>query len=643
MSYTAAPHDETVDDMSETVRRPLIARFFNGLWSLIVWGYRLIVIAMLCISLTLVWLAWGGKRATTIENNVALVIAPSGELVEQMDQDPAQQFAEEFNGEPPSQTVLRDLIEALDQASEDARIPAAVIKLDNLEGAGLAQLEELNAAIQRFRATGKTVHAYSPSYAQGAYFVAAHADDISVDPFGGVDLEGLSSYQNYFKDALDKLGVTVNVFRVGEYKSAVEPFLRNDMSEEAKAANREWLGDLWTRYGAEAGAARKLPGDAINQYVNNLASGMEQANGDAAQLALSSKLVTHVETLADFRKRLSAQVGEDDEIGSFRQVWYGDYLSAQRLARQGEKLTKADQPRIALVVVQGEIVDGMGEPGQAGGDIVYDLLDEARRDEGVAAVVLRVNSPGGSVFASEQIRRAVQALRAEGKPVVASMSSVAASGGYWVSMAADHIMAHESTITGSIGIFGLIPTIEGPLEKLGIHTDGVGTTPLAGAFRIDKPLNADIGRIVQSSIDKGYRDFINGVAAGRGLKPEEVDKIARGRVWSGLKAKELGLVDSFGGLDAAVKKAAELAELAEGGYRLDELRPEAASPLKMLAQLLGQGAIRLGAMGELKTLLAQLKQVRELRHFIGWMNDPNGAYVRCFCTMQLTGRRSLLP
>jgi len=629
--------------MSDSARRPLIARFFNGLWNVIVWSYRLVVIAMICVSLTLIWLAWGGKRSSTLENNVALVIAPSGELVEQMDQDPAQRFAEEFNGEPPSQTVLRDLIEALDLAKDDARIPMAVIKLDNLDGAGLAQLEELNAAIDRFRETGKTVHAYAPSYGQGPYFVAAHADDISVDPLGGVDLEGLSSYQNYFKDALDKLGVKVNVFRVGEYKSAVEPFLRNDMSEDAKAANRDWLGDLWMRYGALTGAARKLPADAIDGYVRNLATGMEQANGDSAQLALTNKLVTHVETLADFRKRLAATVGEDEETGSFRQVWYGDYLANARLSKQGEKLVNREESRVALVVVQGEIVDGFGEPGQAGGDAIYDLLDEARRDEGVAAVVLRVNSPGGSVFASEQIRRAVQALRADGKPVVASMSSVAASGGYWISMAADHIVAHESTITGSIGIFGLIPTVDGPLEKLGIHTDGVGTTPLAGAFRIDRPLTPEVGRIVQSSIDKGYRDFINGVAAGRGMKAEAVDKIARGRVWSGLKAKELGLVDSFGGLDAAVTKAAELAQLEEGHYRLDEFHPEAASPLKMLAQLFGRGAIRLGTAGEVKALLMQLKQVRELRSLAGWMNDPNGAYARCFCGLELGGRRNLAP
>lgn len=620
--------------MGEVARKPLISRFFNGLWGIVVWFYRIVVIVMLVISLGLLWVSLGGKRAAAIENNVALVLAPTGQLVEQVDQDPAQRFAEEFNGEPPSQTLLRDLIEALDLAKDDARIPLAVLKLDHLDGAGMAQLEELTAAIDRFRATGKPVYAYSPAYSQGPYFVAAHADDITIDPLGSVDIEGLASYQNYFKDALDKLGVKVNVFRVGEYKSAVEPFLRNDMSEEAKTANLDWLGDLWTRYGELSGTARKLPADALDQYVRRMADQLEATGGDAAKLALDQKLVTHVETLAEFRKRLAEKVGEDKELGSFRQVWFGDYLASARLGRSAQQLGSG-APRIALVVVQGEIVDGLGEPGQAGGDVIYDLLDEARRDEGIVAVVLRVNSPGGSVYASEQIRRAVRQLREAGKPVVASMSSVAASGGYWVSMDTDHIVAHESTITGSIGIFGLIPTIDGPLDKLGIHTDGVGTTPLAGAFRIDRPLSPEVGRIVQSSIEKGYRDFINGVADGRGLKAEEVDKIARGRVWSGLKAKQLGLVDEFGGLDVAVKKAAALVELPEGGYKLDELAPQPASPIQMLVHLFGQGAVRMGLFGEVGSWLKEIKALRELRALTNWMNDPQGMYARCFCTVDL--------
>lgn len=621
--------------MSEVARRPLIVRFFNGLWTAVVWFYRLLVIAMLMVSLGLLWMSARDSSKALVEDNLALVIAPSGELVEQIDLDPAQRLAEEFAGEEPSQTLLRDLIEALDRAATDDRIRLAVIRMDGLGGAGLAQLEELGAAVARFKTAGKPVHAYAPYYEQGHYLVAAQASDVSVDPLGLVAVEGLSSQQLYFKEALDKLGVEVNVFRVGEYKSAVEPFTRNDMSDEAKAANRDWLGDLWTRYGMLTAEARKLPPESIDRYVSGFADGMTRLRGDSAAYAKEAGLVTHIETLQQFRERVGAEVGMDDDIGSFRQIWSNDYLRAARAAgaRPG------DDRRIALVVVQGEIVDGPGEPGLAGGETISGLLDEARRDEGVSAVVLRVDSPGGSVFASEQIRRAVQALRADGKPVVASMASVAASGGYWVSMSADRIIAHPSTVTGSIGIFGLIPTLEKPLAKLGIHGDGVGTTPLAGSLRIDRPLSTEVKTIVQASIDKGYRDFIAGVAEGRSLKAEDVDRIARGRVWSGAKARELGLVDEFGGLDAAVKAAAGLAKLGEEEYRLEEFHPGSASPFQTLLQFLGQAAMPQPLLNSLAGLVQRLGQAPELRSTLGWLNDPRGAYARCFCSVELGGGR----
>lgn len=617
--------------MSEAVRRPLFVRLFQGLWSIVAWSYRVLVILLLVASLGLIWVSSRGGPPVVVEDNIALVVAPSGALVEQIDLEPAQRLAEQFGGELPSQTLLRDLVDALDAARLDSRVSMAVVKLDGLSSAGLAQLEELNAAIDRFKASGKPVHAYAPSYEQSHYFVAAHANDISIDPLGMVAVEGLSSQQMYFKDALDKLGVEVNVFRVGEYKSAVEPFIRNNMSAEARAANLDWLGDLWSRYGSLTAVARQLPTDSIDQYVNGLAPGMQRLQGDAAGYAKEAKLVTHIETLNEFRQRMADTVGMDNDLGSFRQIWSEDYLRAVHSSR---KALPPDS-KIALVVVQGEIVDGPGQPGYAGGDSIADLLDEARLDDQVAAVVLRVDSPGGSVYASEQIRRAVQALKADGKPVVASMSSVAASGGYWVSMAADKIIAHESTITGSIGIFGLVPTIAKPLEKLGIHTDGVGTTPLAGAMRIDRPLTPEVRIIIQSSIEKGYRDFINGVAEGRSLAPEAVDRIARGRVWSGLKAKELGLIDGFGGLDAAVTTAAELAQLSSGSYELEERHPGYSTPLQTLFHFLGQAAARSQALGSLGGLVRQLAQTPELRQPLGWINDPRGIYARCFCAVTL--------
>ena len=614
--------------MSEPARRSLISRLFNGFWSVIVWTYRLIIMAVIVLFVLGLWLGKKGSSGLTVEDNIALVIAPSGELVEQLDVDPAQKFAEEFNGQPPSQTSLRDLIEALDTAAGDKRIPLAVLKLDDMSNAGLAQMEELNAAIERFKAKGKPVYAYAPYYDQGAYFVASHASEVSVDPLGGVGLEGLSSYQMYFKEALDKLGVTVNVFRVGEFKSAVEPFLRNDMSEEAKTANREWLGDLWTRYGALVGKARELPPEAVDNYVTGMANGVVALKGNTAKYAEATKLVTQVETLAEFRNRIGQVVKMDEDTGSFRQIYYGDYLRATRL---GKVQTQETENQIGLVVVQGEIVDGLGEYGQAGGDTIAQLLDEAKRDENVQAVVLRVNSPGGSVFASERIRRGVQALRAAGKPVVASMSSVAASGGYWVSMDADRIIAHESTITGSIGIFGVIPTIEGPLAKLGVHTDGVGTTPLAGSSTLTRPMSDEARTIVQSIIEKGYNDFITGVAAGRKLDVAAVDGMARGRVWSGLKAKELGLVDEFGGLQEATLAAASLAKLDEGQYRVQEFSPEAESPIEAVVKFLGGNLGRLQSTTSLNALISELRSARELRHVTGWMNDPRGVYARCFC------------
>lgn len=617
--------------MSEPVRRSLLSRFFNAIWSVVVWSYRLIVIAVL---LAVILGFWFSKKSSglTIEDNVALVIAPSGELVDQVDVETMQLFAERFNGDPPSQTALRDIVEALDTAAKDKRIPMAVLKLDYLRGAGMAQIEELGAALERFKARGKPVHVHGPYYDQAAYLIASHADEISLDPLGGVGIEGLSSYQPYFKDALDKLGVTVNVFRVGEYKSAVEPFLRNDMSPEAKAANLDWMGDLWTRYGAEIAKRRELPEGAINQYVEGMADGIPALKGDLAQYALQNKLVTHVETIQQFRERMAKVVRWDDESGSFRQIYFGDYLNATRFAALPPTDTEA---QVALVVVQGEIIDGVGAEGMAGGDTIAELLDEARRSDEVQAVVLRVNSPGGSVFASEQIRRGVQALRAAGKPVVSSMSSVAASGGYWISMSADRIVAHESTITGSIGIFGLIPTIEGPLKKIGVSTDGVGTTSMAGSFDLTRPMPEPAKRIVQSVIEKGYQDFITGVAEGRKLEVAAVDELARGRVWSGLKAKQLGLVDEFGGLKEATQLAAKLAKLDEGKYRLQDFAPQPESPLEAFTQMFGQGLLRLQSPTSIDGWLQELKNTRTLKSLTGWMNDPNGAYVRCFCNLTL--------
>lgn len=618
--------------MSET-RSPIV-RVFGWIWTLVVFFYRTaIVLLLIVIGFTI----WGGGRASQqrIEQNQPLALIPTGTLSEQIDQGRGRSFLRQFSDSKPSQVLLRDLIASLDKAATDARIPFAVLKLDDLDGAGLPQLEEIAVAMRKFRAAGKPIYVYGESFDQRQYYLAAQADEISLDPMGNVLLEGLSVYTNYFKDALDKLGVEVNIFRVGEFKSAVEPYERNDMSPEARTANQAWLGDLWKNYGATVGTARALTPDAVDRYIAGLSAGLAKHEGDAAAYALEAKLVTRIETQAEFRKRMVDKVGEDKTHGSFRQIDSENYLASAN----SESKKKAPTSKIALVVVQGEIVDGEGDENNAGGDTIADLLDQARRDEDVEAVLLRVDSPGGSVIASEKIRRGVQALQADGKPVVASMSTLAASGGYWVSMEADRIWAEPTTITGSIGIFGMIPTIAEPLNKLGVHTDGVGTTPLAGAFRIDRPLSAEVKTIFQSQIEKGYRNFIEGVAKGRDIPVAQVNSIARGRVWSGKAAKELGLVDDLGGLAEAEVATAKLAKLEEGSYRLFEMQPDRNYFAQFFGRFFGGARLGVGALAQLLPSGTLGAQAVELAQALARLDDPQGVYAYCFCTPVLAGRR----
>lgn len=603
-------------------------RPFKWLWYLAVGLYRTLFVLLMLLLVVAFFAAREDRPLAQVKSGVALVIAPSGDLVDQSDSDGFGRFIEQLSQQPPPKTLVRDVTDALATAAQDARIPVVVLKLDDLNSAGMPQIEEIGAAIDKFRAAGKPVYAWAPNYDQTQYLLASRADKISLDPLGMVLVEGLSVYNNYFRDALDKLGVNVHVFRVGEYKSAVEPFLRNDMSAEAREANRQWLGDLWSNYQHLVGTARKLPDDAVANYVRGLRDGLDRNHGDAAAYAHEARLVDAVEKLDEFRAGVGEKVGLDEDIGSFRQINYRDYLAATR--HENRRKGNSADSSIALVAVQGEIVDGQGEPGAASGDVVSGLLSDARRNSEVAAVVLRVDSPGGSVYAAEQIRREVDALQDAGKPVVVSMGSVAASGGYWVSMDADEIWAHDSTVTGSIGIFGLVPTFEKPLEKLGIHTDGVGTTPLAGSLRFDRPLAPEVATMLQSQVDYGYRKFIEGVATGRDMPPDDVDKIARGRVWSGAQARKLGLVDEIGGLDDAVASAAKMAGLEEGQYELQEFKPESLLPLRRW----------LGFLGDQGSLSSQIleKPLLQVRHLLRVFGDRRGIYAHCFCVPSLSGR-----
>jgi len=610
--------------------RPLIIRLFSWIWAIIVFCFRATVV----LSLVLIGFAiWGGSKAThtPIAANLPMTLIPAGELADQIYDDRGRDFLRQFSDAKPTKTSLRQLIEALDSAAHDSRIPFVVVDLSNLDAAGLPQLEELAVAMRNFRAAGKPIYAYGESFDQRQYYLAAQADEISLDPMGSVLLEGVSVYTNYFKDALDKLGVQVNIFRVGEYKSAVEPYERNNMSPEARAANEAWLGDLWKNYGQVVGKARGLSDDAVDRYITGLNPGLAAHNGDAAAYALDAKLVNKIETRSEFRKRMIEKVGENRDGDTFRQIDYGSYLTAVA----AESKAKAASSKIAVVTVQGEIVDGDGDERSAGGDDIAAQLDRARRADDVEAVILRVNSPGGSVVASEKIRRGVQALRADGKPVVASMSTLAASGGYWVSMEADQIWAEPTTITGSIGIFGMIPTISEPLNRIGIHTDGVGTTPLSGAFRIDRPLSSEVKGLFQKEIERGYREFIEGVSKGRNIPVKQVDAIARGRVWSGQAAKELGLVDEIGGFAEAEAAAAKLAELEPGSYDVEELQSEHNYWSQIVGRLLGNGHADYGRIASLLPAGPLTDEVNALGVALARLDDPKRIYAYCFCSPDL--------
>ena len=554
-------------------RRPNpVFTFFKGVWDVANFTRRFVLNIVFFVLLFFVIgiLSMGGRSAITpVQDRTTLVLAPEGKVMEEDGRDVLTKLIAESSEQDPSRKVvrLRDLIAVIDAAAKDTSIERVFLDVDKLMPSGMASTHEIAAALQRLKASGKQVIAFSEGMTQGQYLLAAQANKVYLDPDGhGLLLEGLSSYRPYMREGLqDKLGIDFKLFKVGEYKSAAEPYVRDNASPEAKEADLFWMNDLWQRYIGDIASARKLAPEAVKAGVDGIAQGVANAQGDLAKVALDEKLVDGLKTRAQVEDMLVKQgVADDDADGGFRQVGYTQYLRNLRTS-----LPKGDaNQQVAIVVAEGEIVPGKQSGGNVGGESTAELLRVARKDDMVKAVVLRVDSPGGEVFASEQIRREVQALKDAGKPVVVSMGDVAASGGYWISMNADRIYADPSTITGSIGIFGLIPNASRALGKIGVHTDGVGTTPLAGAMDITRPMDPGVATILQSVIEKGYRDFTGKVALARKHSVSEIDAIARGRVWSGAQAKERGLVDEFGGLQAAVDDAARRARIARDQVRV---------------------------------------------------------------------------
>ena len=527
--------------------------------------FRLVIVNLVFFSVLFVLLLLivggiaGSRMQRTIQNDSVLVIKPAGALVEQYSADPLQRAMDSLSGNGPKQVQLRDLVGAIDAAAQDKRITRILLLPGELQGGGFAALREVGAALDRFRATGKPVLAWAANLDQGQYYLAAHADRLLIDPQGGVMITGLANYRLFYKGLLDKLGVDVHLFRVGQFKSAAEPYILDHASAQSKEADSYWMGGLWDSYIAEVAGLRKLDPATLRADIDDLPQNIASTRGDLARLALNEHLVDGLATRADLVAMLrKAGVPADRKGHGFRQV------DLARYAASVPGNSNAFAPGVAIVVAEGEITGGKQSPGSIGGESTAALIRTAREDRKTKALVLRVNSPGGEVYAAEQIRREVALTRAAGIPVIVSMGNVAASGGYWISMNANRIVADPNTITGSIGIFGMYYSVPSTLAKFGVQSDGVGTGPMAGAFDITRPLDPKVGAVIQAIINKGYRDFVGQVAIARGKSFDAIDAIAQGRVWTGKQALDRGLVDQLGGLRVAIADAAGLAKLGKG-------------------------------------------------------------------------------
>ena len=616
---------------NSTRPRGLIARIFRGLWRTLDFSRRLTVNLLFLLLVVLVLGYLFGARPM-LQSRTVLVIAPQARIVEQYSADPGSMALQRAFGQDSKEVQLRDLLRALDAAKTDKRIERVVIRPDQIGADGMAQLREVAQAIRELRASGKEVIAYAENLDQMGYLIASECSRIYLHPNGSLILEGLSRYRSYFREGLqDKLGVDVHLFRVGEYKSAAEPYILDAASPESKEADLFWMNDLWQRYLGDVASARHLDAAKLAAEIDDLPNGLKAAGGDAAQWALNEKLVDALKTSDEVEAMLEASGVKDTDIHSFRQVDLGDYL-----AHLGSTRPALKQSRVAVVVAEGEIGSGEQPPGKIGGDSTAALIERARNDDTVKALVLRVDSPGGEVFPSEQIRRQIELTRRAGIPVVVSMGNVAASGGYWISMNANRIYADPSTISGSIGIFGLVMNGPRALAKIGVHTDGVGTTRWAGAFDPTRPLDPGIGEVIQSYIDHGYAQFIGKVGAARGRTPAQIDSIARGRVWSGAQAKERGLVDAFGGLRDAIRAAAQLGKLDPEHVAVQYVEKPMTPFERFFARLSENSRARsmLSASGLAGWVLPARTQ-DELQYGLDWLQAqqkrPFSAVAHCFC------------
>ncbi len=524
-------------------------KFVRAIWKLLVGIKDALVLILMLLFFGAIYAALSA-RPEPVQAGV-LDLNLNGAVVEQ----PARlEWSDVAGGSRIQQYRLRDLVGALDAAKDDGRVKAVALDLDGFTGGGQVAVGDLVDAVRRVRASGKPVIAYGVGYTDDSYQLASAASEIWLNPLGAVLIAGPGGSNLYIKGLLDKLGVTANVYRVGTYKSAVEPLIRNDMSPEARQ-NYQALGEAQLETWRQS-VRQARPKANVDLFLKNMTGAVAAAGGDMAKAALAAGLVDKIGERSEFEARLAELGGKPrSEPAGFSRIKLDSYIT--------DAVDENPSGPIGVVTVAGMIVDGKAGPGSAGGDTIAEEIRDGIRNKGIKALVVRVDSPGGSVLASERIRQALLEARAKKIPVVVSMGNVAASGGYWVSTAADFIYAEPSTITGSIGVFGVIPSFQGTLQKLGIGADGVKTTPLSGEPDLFKGPSPEANQLIQTSVESMYGRFLTVVASARHKSPQEVDRIAQGRVWDGGTARQLGLVDGFGGMQDAIAKAAELAKLGD--------------------------------------------------------------------------------
>jgi len=610
-------------------------KIFKFIGGIIKWAWTFINFIRLAIFnlfffiiIGLVYLGYTQTNRITappqVKETSALVLNLSGPIVEQRKYiNPIDSVSGSlFGQELPKENILFDIVDTIRYASNDEHISGLIISLKDMPETNLTKLRYIAKAINTFKASGKPVYAISSFYNQSQYYLASYADKIYMAPDGAVMLRGYGSYPLYYKTLLDKLDVNTHVFRVGTYKSAIEPFIRDDMSDNAKESATAWLTQLWAAYIDDVSSNRNIDAKSINPSMDEFLTRLKAVNGDLATLAQQAGLVDKLASRQEIRSDMAEAFGAKGK-DSYKAIGYYDYLNTITLTKNK---TVND---IAVIVASGTIVDGKQPRGSIGGDTTAALLRQARNDDNVKAIVLRVDSPGGSAFASEVIRNEVEAVKAAGKPIVVSMSSLAASGGYWISMGADTIIAQPTTLTGSIGIFSVITTFEKGLNKLGVYSDGIGTTPFSG-IGVTRGIPDKAGKAIQLGIEHGYHRFISLVGRSRGIPINNVDKIAQGRVWTGLDAMKVGLVDQMGDFDDAVNIAAKLANIEE--YNLYWVE----KPLSTTEQLLQQLSENLNASLGIdisstlpKALQPVTQQLLADSSLLNTFNDPKGYYSLC--------------